>query len=103
MPLIVVCGVWGVFWGAWGALLPAVQDRIGGTLGDLGPALVAIPVGAIPAMAFAGRLARGRERGALDVCLNMAVARADRRSFQRVHAAFPVAVVVTAPLVGVVR
>ncbi|MEU4214864.1 MFS transporter [Actinoplanes sp. NPDC026623] len=144
MPLVAVCAVWGVFWGVWGGLLPAVQRQIGGSLADLGLALVAIPIGAIPAMIFAGRLARGRERpvlatvvaafamtvaalavpatpgrlavtlaaagmasGALDVCLNMAVARAERTSgrrlFQKVHAAFPIAVVACAPLTGVAR
>ncbi|GGR51205.1 hypothetical protein GCM10010168_82480 [Actinoplanes ianthinogenes] len=142
--LVAVSAAWGVFWGVWGGLLPAVQDRIGGTLGELGLALVAIPVGAIPAMVCTGRVARGRERvvlgasvvafaaaivglavpvsaaglgvalavvgmtsGALDVCLNMTVARAERvtgrRLFQPVHAAFPVAVVVSAPLAGMAR
>lgn len=142
--LIGVSAVWGVFWGVWGGLLPAVQDQVGASAGALGLALVAIPVGAIPAMAVAGRLARGRERGALatvtivfgasiaalasasspamlgaelvvvgvtsgglDVCLNMATARVVRetgkRLFQPVHAAFPVAVVVTAPLAGLAR
>jgi hypothetical protein len=45
--------------------------------------------------------------GALDVCLNMATARAERdtgrRLFQPVHAAFPVAVVAAAPLAGLAR
>lgn len=144
-PLLIAVGaVWGVFWGAWAGLLPAVKDQIGATTGDLGLALVAVPVGAIPAMALTGRFARGRERqalaavtvafaaavaplaavsspvalggvlavvgmasGALDVCLNMTTARAERdtgrRLFQPVHAAFPVAVVVAAPLAGIAR
>ncbi len=138
--LIAVSAVWGVFWGVWGGQLPAVQERIGGTVADLGLALVAIPIGAIPAMLFAGRLARRREKlllgisvvafaaavaalavpttsgqlaaalavvgmtsGALDVCLNMAVARTGKRPYQSVHAAFPVAVVVSAPVAGLAR
>ncbi|MEH1123219.1 MFS transporter [Micromonospora sp. CPCC 206061] len=143
-PLIAVGGAWGAFWGVWGGLLPAIPERIGSPLSDLGIALVAVPVGAIPAMALTGRLARGRERlslaaatlafaasiaalatvssavalgvvlmavgmtsGALDVCLNMAAGRAERetgrRLFQPVHAAFPVGVVVFAPLAGLAR
>jgi MFS family permease len=142
--LIAVSGVWGVFWGAWGGLLPAVQDQAGASTSSLGLALVAIPVGAIPAMALTGWLARRRERialvvaalafassiaalgpvsspaqlgvvlvlvgstsGALDVCLNLMTARVERETgrslFQSVHAAFPVAVVVAAPLAGLAR
>ncbi|TYB54523.1 MFS transporter [Nonomuraea sp. PA05] len=65
MPLIAVCAAWAVFWGSWSALLPAIKGELGLTAGDLGLALSAVPVGALPAMALAGRLARGRERTAL--------------------------------------
>ncbi|TDB98580.1 MFS transporter, partial [Nonomuraea longispora] len=68
MPLIAVCAVWGVFWGSWSALLPAVKLQLGLSAGDLGLALSAVPVGALPAMALAGRFARGRERSALLTC-----------------------------------
>ncbi|GAA2216553.1 MFS transporter [Nonomuraea monospora] len=69
MPLIAVCAAWAVFWGSWSALLPAIKDELGLTAGDLGLALSAVPVGALPAMALAGRLARGRERTALATTL----------------------------------
>ncbi|SPL90206.1 major facilitator superfamily MFS_1 [[Actinomadura] parvosata subsp. kistnae] len=69
MPLIAVCAAWGVFWGSWSALLPAVKAGLGITAGDLGLALSAVPVGALPAMALTGRLARGRERAALAVTM----------------------------------
>ncbi|MEV4013064.1 MFS transporter [Nonomuraea angiospora] len=65
MPLIAVCAAWAVFWGSWSALLPAIKLELGISAGDLGLALSAVPVGALPAMALAGRLARGRERTAL--------------------------------------
>ncbi|MDR8411522.1 hypothetical protein MTP10_22640 [Nonomuraea sp. 3-1Str] len=65
LPLILVCAAWGMFWGAWSALLPALKDQLGASAVDLGLALTAVPVGAIPAMAMTGRLARGRERDAL--------------------------------------
>ncbi|GAA3312218.1 hypothetical protein [Nonomuraea dietziae] len=65
--LVAVCAVWGVFWGSWSALLPAVQTQVGATNADLGLALAGVPVGAIPAMALTGRLVRGRERIALAV------------------------------------
>ncbi|MGI5288260.1 hypothetical protein ACQEVF_33665 [Nonomuraea polychroma] len=67
MPLIAVCAVWAVFWGSWSALLPAIKLELGVSAGDLGLALSAVPVGALPAMALTGRLARGRERAALMV------------------------------------
>src|SRR5689334_18083473 len=142
--LIAGCAVWGLFWGAWSGLLPAVQHRVGVSTGSLGLLLTFVAVGAIPAMALSGRLARGREpaaltiatmlfgaaiaalagasspvllglclvavgmaSGAFDVCLSMAIARAERatgaRLFQPVHAAFPVMVVVAAPLAGLAR
>ncbi|MEU7002976.1 hypothetical protein [Nonomuraea sp. NPDC046570] len=63
--LIMVCATWGIFWGSWSALLPAIKDQLGATTADLGLALTGVPVGAIPAMALVGRLARGRERAAL--------------------------------------
>ncbi|MEV4369814.1 MFS transporter [Nonomuraea sp. NPDC049637] len=144
MPLIAVSAVWAVFWGAWAALLPAVKQELGVSAAQLGAALGAVPVGALPAMALTGRLARGRERlaltaatvlfglavaglaavtaygplvagllllgaasGALDVALNLTTGRVERESgrrlFQPVHAAFPLAVIVAAPLTGLAR
>ncbi|GAA0377303.1 MFS transporter [Acrocarpospora corrugata] len=67
--LVVVCAGWGVFWGAWSGLLPAIKDQLGASTADLGLALVAISVGAIPAMPVAGRLARGRESLVLAVSM----------------------------------
>ncbi|MEV0384088.1 MFS transporter [Nonomuraea sp. NPDC050643] len=69
MPLIAVCAAWAVFWGSWSALLPAIKVELGISAGDLGLALSAVPVGALPAMALAGRVARGRERSALMVTM----------------------------------
>ncbi|MCA2219804.1 hypothetical protein [Nonomuraea aurantiaca] len=65
IPLIAVSAAWGGFWGSWSALLPAIKEQLGASTADLGLALSAVPVGAIPAMALAGRLAGGRERTAL--------------------------------------
>ncbi|MEV6152478.1 MFS transporter [Nonomuraea sp. NPDC052129] len=65
IPLIAVSAAWGGFWGSWSALLPAIKEQLGASTADLGLALSAVPVGAIPAMAVAGRLAGGRERTAL--------------------------------------
>ncbi|WP_306204167.1 MFS transporter [Actinoplanes sp. RD1] len=48
--------VFGVFWGAWGAAIPAVRDQAGVTDGQLGVALLFIGLGALPAMAYTGRL-----------------------------------------------
>lgn len=66
--LVAVCAAWGVFWGSWSALLPAIREQIHASPADLGFALSAVPIGAIPAMALTGRLIRGRERPALALC-----------------------------------
>jgi len=46
--------VWGIFWGAWGVLLPAVKTAIGATDKSLGFALIGITMGALPAMLGTG-------------------------------------------------
>ena len=47
--------VFGAFWGAWGASVPAIRDQAAVTDGQLGTALLFIGVGALPAMLLAGR------------------------------------------------
>jgi MFS family permease len=46
----------GVFWGAWGVLLPDVKQQVGASVAGLGAALLFISLGALPAMVVAGRL-----------------------------------------------
>jgi MFS family permease len=46
----------GLFWGAWGAALPAVQVSSGSTDGELGMALLMIGFGALLSMRLAGGL-----------------------------------------------
>jgi MFS family permease len=45
----------GVFWGGWAALVPAVQDATGASEGGLGLAFLFIAVGSVPAMLLTGR------------------------------------------------
>ena len=45
-----------MFWGTWGAVLPAVQQRAGADDGQLGLSLLLIGVGALPALGLAGLL-----------------------------------------------
>lgn len=47
----------GVFWGAWGVVLPDVKTQVGASVGQLGAALLAIGLGALPAMVVTGRIA----------------------------------------------
>jgi MFS family permease len=49
--------VFGLFWGAWAACLPAIQRQTGASEAELGLALLAIALAAVPAMLAAGRLA----------------------------------------------
>lgn len=47
--------VFGAFWGAWGASIPAIRDQAGLSEGQLGTALLFIGAGALPAMPLSGR------------------------------------------------
>jgi MFS family permease len=47
--------VFGAFWGAWGASIPAIRDQAGVSDGQLGAALMFIGAGALPAMPLSGR------------------------------------------------
>lgn len=54
--LLLAFGAFGAFWGAWVAALPDVRQQVGVEDGQLGLALGAIAVAALPAMPLAGRL-----------------------------------------------
>lgn len=54
--LLLAFGVFGAFWGVWVAALPDVRAQVGADDGQLGLALGAIAVAALPAMPLAGRL-----------------------------------------------
>lgn len=45
----------GMFWGTWGAALPALRDAAALTEAQLGGALLCVGAGALPAMLFTGR------------------------------------------------
>lgn len=44
----------GIFWGTWGATLPALREAGGLTTAELGSALLCVGAGALPAMLFTG-------------------------------------------------
>ncbi|MGH3072252.1 MAG: MFS transporter [Gaiellaceae bacterium] len=45
----------GILWGGWAALVPAVQTAVGASKGELGLAFLFIAVGSVPAMLLTGR------------------------------------------------
>jgi MFS family permease len=47
--------VFGVFWGGWAALLPAVQAAVDASKGELGLTLLFVAAGSLPAMLVTGR------------------------------------------------
>jgi MFS family permease len=49
-------GAFGLFWGAWGAILPAVRAEAGVSDGELGIALLMVGLGALASMRFTGYL-----------------------------------------------
>jgi MFS family permease len=49
-------GAFGLFWGAWGAILPAVREESGVGDGELGIALLMVGLGALLSMRFTGYL-----------------------------------------------
>lgn len=54
--LLLAFAVFGLFWGAWSATLPALRTQAGVSDGQLGLALGAIALAAVPVMPVAGRL-----------------------------------------------
>jgi MFS family permease len=46
--------VFGVFWGGWGAVIPAMKAQTGATDTQIGVALLLIAAGALPAMLSSG-------------------------------------------------
>src|ERR671917_2565649 len=61
--------VFGLFWGAWGAVLPAVQVSSGSTDGELGTALLMIGLGALLSMRLTGHLVDRLGAGVLPVVM----------------------------------
>jgi MFS family permease len=59
----------GLFWGAWGAVLPAVQACSGSTDGELGTALLMIGLGALVSMRMTGHLVDRLGGGVLPVVM----------------------------------
>ena len=53
-PTLLAFTTLGLFWGAWAAVLPSVQEATGASKGALGLALLFVTLGAIPAMLFVG-------------------------------------------------
>ena len=49
-------GAFGVFWGAWAVLLPAIKEQTGASVAELGVALVFVAAAALPAMFATGLL-----------------------------------------------
>ncbi len=54
--LLLAFAAFGSFWGAWAATLPEIREQAGVTDGQLGLALAAVALAALPAMPLAGRL-----------------------------------------------
>jgi MFS family permease len=46
----------GVYWGAWGVLVPDIKEQVDASVGELGVALLAVGFAALPAMLLTGRL-----------------------------------------------
>ncbi len=59
----------GLFWGAWGAVLPAVQASSGSTDGELGTALLMIGFGALLSMRLTGHFVDRFGAGVLPVVM----------------------------------
>jgi MFS family permease len=62
--LLLAFGAFGSFWGAWAATLPAIRAQAGVSDGQLGLALGAVAVAALPTMPLAGRLMDRHARAA---------------------------------------
>lgn len=67
--LLAGSATWGLFWGAWAALLPGIGEQVSAGPAELGSALFAVPVGALPAMLGMGPVFDRYGRPALGVVL----------------------------------
>ncbi|MFL6039173.1 MAG: MFS transporter [Gaiellaceae bacterium] len=56
-PLAAAFAVFGMYWGAWAACLPAIQKATGASDAQLGLGLLCVALAALPTMLAAGRLA----------------------------------------------
>ncbi|MFB9903399.1 MFS transporter [Allokutzneria oryzae] len=56
--LLAVAASWGLFWGGWAALIPEIKTDLALTDQQLGLALFAVPVAAVPSMVLTGRIAQ---------------------------------------------
>jgi MFS family permease len=53
-PLLAAFASFGVFWGSWAALVPAMRDRADASVSELGLAILGVAIGALPAMLGTG-------------------------------------------------
>ena len=67
--LLAAFAAFGIFWGAWSALLPDVRAQTGAGDAELGLALLAIAAGAMPAMLLVGRRVRRTDGAVLAAAL----------------------------------
>jgi MFS family permease len=76
LPTLLGFIVLGLFWGAWAAVLPSVQQATGASKGALGLALLFISLGALPSMLFVAGPAVDRygSRAVAVACAAFAVA-----------------------------
>ncbi|KJY29804.1 hypothetical protein VR45_29090 [Streptomyces sp. NRRL S-495] len=74
--VLVGFGVFGVFWGAWGALIPEIQRQAGVGNGELGVAVLMIGLGALGSMRPAGAAVDRFGRSAVAVILLLMAAAA---------------------------
>jgi len=67
--LLAAFAAFGIFWGAWSALLPDVRAQTGAGDAELGLALLGIAAGAMPAMLLVGRRVRRTDGAVLAAAL----------------------------------
>jgi MFS family permease len=53
-PLLAAFAGFGLFWGSWAALVPAVRDRADASVSELGLAILGVAIGALPALLATG-------------------------------------------------
>lgn len=46
----------GAYWGAWGVLVPDIKEQVSASVTQLGLALLAVALAALPAMLVTGRI-----------------------------------------------
>ena len=94
---------WGLFWGGWAALIPEIKADLALTDQQLGLALFAVPVAAVPSMVLTGRLAQRLAQHTLPVVTGVFALGVLLVGFSGTHLAFTASLLLVGAASGAIE